>query len=162
MGIRHPYADQCPAVMSTDFYYCRDGKWYAVAIKTTADLKKKRTQEKLDIEKKYWEKKGVTWRVVTEKDIPRQVVTNLEWLHSGEPIEKLIPDDSYRKNLEEAFLELYGDMAIPFEKIIETMESYCGLQPGTVIQIYKHLILENVIAADFSKPLYSGEPRRTG
>ena len=158
-GIKHPSADQCPAVMSTDFFYCRAEKWYAVAIKTTEDLKDKRTQEKLEIEKKYWEKKGVPWKVVTEKDIPRQKATNLEWLRSGEPIEKLIPDDTYRKDLQEAFLELYADSTIPFTEIIDTIEAYCRLVPGTVLQMFKHLIMKNMIAVDLEKPLYLSEPR---
>ena len=157
--IRHPSADQCPSVMSTDFYYCRNGHWYAVAIKTTEDLKEKRTQEKLEIERMYWAKKGIPWKIVTEKEIPRQKATNLEWLYSGEPIEVLIPDEAFRKDLEEAFLELYDDLTIPFAEIIDTMESYCRLRPGTVLQMYKNLIRKDKIAVDLERPLYSGEPR---
>ena len=39
-GLRHPYADQCPAIMSTDFYFCKKGQWEAVAIKPAEELKK--------------------------------------------------------------------------------------------------------------------------
>lgn len=158
-GLKHPYADQCPAVMSTDFFYCRDGTWYAVAVKTAEDLKKNRTLKKLEIERIYWERKGIPWRIVTEQDIPRQKAINLQWLHSGEAVETLIPDPVYRQNLTDSFLELYQDYAIPFAEMIDTIESYCKLVPGTMLQMFKHLILEGRIQIDLSEPINTIEPR---
>lgn len=158
-GIRHPYADQCPAVMTTDFFYCRDGKWNAAAIKTSDDLNNKRTLDKLEIEKLYWERKRVPWELVTEKDISRCKASNLLWLHSGEPIEKLIPDPGFLQDLTEAFLEIYHDSTVPFSEAIETIESYCGLMPGTILQLFKHLIRKQLIPIDLSKPINLVEPR---
>lgn len=157
--LEHPHADQCPAQMSTDFVYRKNNLWHAVAIKTTEDLKKSRTQEKLTIEKLYWKKKGIPWRIVTENDIPRMMIINYQWLHSGEPLEKLIPDQSFLKNLEDTFLELYQDYSIPFSEITESLESYCRLQPGTMIQVFKHLVLSRKIPLDLSNPINTAEPR---
>ena len=108
-NIRHPYADQCPVEMTTDFYYCKNGVWHAAAIKESSELENKRVREKLKIEEIYWTKKGVPWRIVTEKDIPLDKVHNLEWLHSGEPITDILPDKSYLKDLSEAFCSVYQD-----------------------------------------------------
>lgn len=158
-GIPHPYANQCPAQMSTDFLYCMNGNWYAVAIKTTEDLQKKRTREKLEIERLYWEKKGIPWRIVTEKDIPRQKALNLYWLHSGEPLDKLIPDVTIRENLIAAVQELYQNYSVPFQKMVEEIETLCHLRNGTVLQIFKHLVKSNIISIDINKPINTVEPR---
>ena len=159
LKIEHPYADQCPAQMSTDFVYRKGDQWYAVAIKTSQDVKKSRVQEKLKIEQLYWERKGIPWRVVTEEEIPRQTAINYQWLHSGEPLENLVPDKAFLENIIAAFLDLYQDYTIPFSEIIDTMESYRHLQPGTMIQIFKHLILDGKIRLDLSIPINTTEPR---
>lgn len=161
LGLKHPYADRVPAVMSTDFYYCKEGQWYAVAIKTTADLEKKSVQDKLLIEETIWKKRGIPWRVVTEKDIPRQLATNLLWLHSGESITNLIPDKERLEHISDAFLELYANEAIPFAEIIDNMESFCGLKHGTVIQLFKQLLIDRKITLDLSKPLDLDNPRKS-
>lgn len=159
LNFKHPYADTSVTIMTTDFVYVRDGRQYAVAIKHTDDLKSERTQEKLAIEKAYWEKKHVSWRIVTEKDISRTHAENLVWLHSGEPIEQLVPDNEMRQNLLDAILDLYEDYTIPFSEIITEIESYAGLQTGTVIQLFKHLVCTGRIHLDLCKPIHITEPR---
>lgn len=161
LKIKHPYADQVPATMSTDFHYCRNGKWYAAAIKTSEDLQKPRVQEKLRIEKTYWESQGVPWRVVTEKDIPRPLILNLQWLHSGKPIAELIPDRELLEHLSEAFLELFEDETVPFVRIIDTIEEYCSLIPGTVIQLFKQLVISGRIPLNLSQPIHISDPRKS-
>ncbi len=158
-GLKHPYANQCPAVMSTDFYYCKGGQWQAVAIKTTEDLLKKTVQEKLELEGLYWDQEDIPWRVVTEEDIPRQLSNNLRWLHSGVPFEQLVPDQELRQNLLDAFVELYHDYTIPFDEVTRTIEAYCGQRPGTMIQAFKYLISQKTIPLDLTKPLNLIEPR---
>ena len=158
-GLRHPYADQCPAVLSTDFYYCKNGHWQAIATKTTRDLSRETVPEKLELERLYWEKEGIPWRIVTEEDIPRTLSNNLRWLHSGMPLEELVPDPVLRWNLLDSFLELFQDYAIPFPQIISVTEDYVGLQPGTMIQAFKHLIKSGRIQWDLSKPINLPEPR---
>ena len=161
MGIKHPYANQVPAVMSTDFCYCKDGHWYAVAIKTTEDLQKPRVQEKLKIEKAYWEKQQIPWRIVTEEDLPRQLILNLQWMHSGKPIAELIPDEELLEHVSEAFLELFENQDIPFAEIVNVFEAYCGLIPGSVIQLFKQLVMDGKIKLDLTRPIYAGDPRRS-
>lgn len=160
-GIEHPRANGVAAVMSTDFYYCKGGQWYAVAIKTTEDLKNARVQEKLEIEKAFWENMHTPWRVVTEKDISRQKATNLQWLHTGESVEKLIRDQEDLEKLSECFLELYEDVSVPFSDIIHGLESHCRLIPGTILQLFKHLVCEGKIKLDLSLPIYYDDPRRS-
>ncbi len=158
-GIEHPHADQTPTVMTTDFLYCKNGNWHASAIKTTEDLNNERTKEKLEIERIYWECFETPWETITEEDIPQPLVTNLVWLHSGESLEKLIPDESNRKNIISSFLELYQNHSVPFSDIVNVTESYCHLVPGTMMQVFKSQIREGAIQLDLSKPIDFYEPR---
>ena len=159
LNIKHPYADTSVAIITTDFLYVRDGRQYAVAIKHTDELKSDRTQEKLAIEKAYWEKKHVPWRIMTEKDISCVYAENLVWLHSGEDIELLVPDTETRQNLLDVILELYEDYTIPFSEIVTEIESYAGLLAGTVIQLFKHLVCTGRIHLDLYQPIHIIEPR---
>ena len=159
LGYEHPRVDGYAVLMTTDFYFLRGGKWYAVAIKSKKDASKERVKEKLKIERIYWEQKDVLWSLVTEKDIPRQLVANLQWLSSGEHVEKLIPDLETRQAIMDSFLELYRNPSVPFRALIEAMESFYGLRPGTIIQVFKHLIREEAILLDLTRPINWQDPR---
>lgn len=91
-NIKHP-ADPMtkePIVMTTDFlidvrnndqnFIC------ARTIKMAGDLSSKRTIEKLEIERTFWKEKGIDWGIVTEKEMPQNLVKNIEWIHSSREI----------------------------------------------------------------------------
>lgn len=84
LGVRHPVAGGLFTVMTTDFLLTiRDGedeRLEAIAFKPAKQLDDRRTLEKLDIERVYWEELGVTFRIVTELDLPEALVRNLEWI----------------------------------------------------------------------------------
>ena len=82
-GIRHPEANGWPNVMTSDFYYSKDGVWHAVAVKPSSELFSARVAEKLKIEQLYWEKKQVSWSIMTEKEINRTRARNILWITGG-------------------------------------------------------------------------------
>lgn len=96
---------------------------------------------------------------MTEKEISRSHAKNLQWLFNGAEIEELIPDETFRLNLIKSFLELYQDYSIPFSEIISHIESRCRLVPGTVLQLYKHLIRTEQISINLMEPINLDEPR---
>lgn len=40
--------------------------------------------EKLELERRYWEQKGVHWHLVTEKEIPSVALENIKWLYPAQ------------------------------------------------------------------------------
>ncbi len=74
-----------PIVMTTDFLITLliDGKIveHARTVKLSKDLSSTRTLEKLEIERRYWEKRGVDWAIITECDIPLVISRNVKMIH---------------------------------------------------------------------------------
>lgn len=157
--IKHPQINGYPAVMTTDFYYCENGEWKAAAVKPSSELVRERVSEKLKIERLYWEKHGIQWRIVTEENLNRTLTMNLIWLYTGENFEVLVPSEKLRECLQKAFLELYSDMSVPFTAIVEVIEKECELRMGTVLQLFKKLIISNQIQIDLTKTINTFEPR---
>ncbi|MEW5993088.1 MAG: TnsA endonuclease N-terminal domain-containing protein [Candidatus Zixiibacteriota bacterium] len=88
LGVRHPQDVQTKVrlVMTTDFVVdvVRGGKLMteALSFKPSGELEKPRTLEKLQVERSYWELQGVSWRIVTERDLHMVLVRNLEWVRT--------------------------------------------------------------------------------
>lgn len=159
LHLKHPAVNGFPYVMTTDFLYKKDGAWHAVQIKPSKALEDRRVQEKFLIEKAYYDKIQVGWRVLTEKDLPRAAADNYSWLSSGESIAGLIPSGRTRRFLRDAFLELYQDLSIPFHTIIGEVDAQCGLLPGTALQLFKSLVLDGSIQLDLTERISTFEPR---
>ncbi len=70
--------------MSSDFLVNTASKTqpkFAIQAKYSKDLKDPRTIEKLEIERRYWQLKKIPWFLVTDKEIDKTVVSNIEWLY---------------------------------------------------------------------------------
>lgn len=85
-GFKHPAVPNTGelAVMTSDFLVQKQGDHYeAIAVKATSDLKKSRTLEKLEIEQEFWRSREIPWRIVTEKELPKELCDNLDWVFSA-------------------------------------------------------------------------------
>ena len=88
-GIAHPEVAGVIQYMSSDFLVNsldREMPKFALQAKYAEDLTVPRTIEKLELERRYWEQKGVPWFLVTEKDIPKVVFKNINWLYPAQRI----------------------------------------------------------------------------
>jgi hypothetical protein len=159
-GLRHPEIGGLPYVLTTDFFYS-DGKgWHAVQIKPSASLKDDRVLEKFEIEKEYYRMIGIDWCVKTEKTISSVMASNYQWLSSGEAVDQLIPAGSLA-GITAAFLELYEDITLPFHEIVTEIDAQCELIPGSTMQLFKSLVLNNMIDLDLSRKINTCDPRRS-
>src|SRR5260370_38175893 len=97
-----------PIVMTTDFLVTLmiDGKRVerARTVKYADDLQSPRVLQKLEIERRYWEARGISWGIVTEHEIPGVLAANVEILY---PYRYLDEDSRYsRRDLYTAATEL--------------------------------------------------------
>ena len=91
LGIRHPIypGTNTPIVMTSDLVLSIEIQKAAVlCVKPYSEIdpanpRAQRTMEKLLIEKTYWDRRGIPWQLVTEREIPAIRVKNLDRLRMG-------------------------------------------------------------------------------
>ena len=109
VGVKHPSQKGELKTMTTDFYVIsKDIKsitsQLALQAKYSKDLDDARIIEKLELERRYWEQKDVGFKIITEKDIPRAVSDNIEWLYSSK--------NTYLAAVEEHDFAFYSEQMI--------------------------------------------------
>jgi len=129
---------ETPIVMTTDFLITlKDGKnfsYLAKSIKPEEKLNDKRTIEKLEIERQYWENQGVKWGIITEKDIPKSLWKNVEYIHKSYYLEN---EDLLLAKL------LYKELQISegtILMILDLFDKKYNLEQGTGLSLYKYLL----------------------
>ncbi|REL31284.1 TnsA endonuclease C-terminal domain-containing protein [Thalassotalea euphylliae] len=53
----------------------------ALQVKYAEDLGDKKTIQRLELERRYWHYKRVPWYLITQKEIPKTVLNNIQWLY---------------------------------------------------------------------------------
>lgn len=100
-GIIHPAISGVPQYMSSDFLVDTsraNEPRFALQAKYSSELQKPRVIEKLELERRYWEQKGVPWHLITEKEIPAAVLANIKWLYPAQHDELSEIDLAHRTN----------------------------------------------------------------
>ena len=168
LGIKHPadFQTKDDIIMTTDFLITLDYKGKPANIARTVllsgELDKKRTLEKLEIERIYWEKNGVDWGIVTDKEINNNFLQNLKMLHQYHNIntcgefEDISPE---LLNQGKNFLIKALDEKEPIINICHMCDKKLGLSVGSSIALFKHAVITKSLdieitteLIDFSKP----------
>ncbi|WP_442598187.1 TnsA endonuclease N-terminal domain-containing protein [Neobacillus sp. D3-1R] len=146
-----------PFVITTSFLLTvkePDGseKYVARTVKNTSELSRKVTWEKLEIERRYWESKGISWKIITEKQLPRQLAKNIEWVRETllEGSEGELNKEILSITLLRFLVENGGDS---LKEVLRTFDKQKGLQKGTGIFLFRYLIAKKEISIDMSKAI---------
>ncbi|MEC1759894.1 TnsA endonuclease N-terminal domain-containing protein [Schinkia azotoformans] len=143
-------------VLTTNFLLTLKDKYggetyVARAVKNTSELNKKITFEKLEIERRYWEAKGVDWKIITEKQLPKVVANNIVWVR-----ETLIDnDDTLNKVGLSTLLNryLYENDMYPLKEVLKLFEKDQGLKKGTGLFLFRYLIAKKDIRVNMTKAI---------
>ena len=122
-GIKHPMQGDEPIIMTTDFLVTRIDKEIAVSVKPSKPKvdHSPRTIEKLFIEKEYWKRNGVEFRLMTKDELNMETFRNIRSVTAFYN-ETTFPDDiSIAKHLI-AHKVIHTDMEKPlfFPEIVQT------------------------------------------
>lgn len=154
LAIKHPtdVMTKTPIVMTSDFLVSKNingkNEKFACAIKSSRELENPRTIEKLEIERCFWESKNIRWFIITEKDLPKELVSNIKWVHSYKqlPQEDATATQTFYKYL---YNNLNKDiLAID---ILQQFDSEHAFDIGTGITYFRHLLANKVIEIDMSQ-----------
>jgi hypothetical protein len=162
--IKHPAIPGIgePAVMTTDFLVdiTHNGSTteHARTIKPAQYLSSKRILEKFEIERRYWLRHKVDWAIVTDRDIPVDMVKNIEWVHPYFDISRdldVSPDEELKA--EHILSGLLRD-GLALAAGSNTCDDRLGFEPGTGLALVRHFLATRRWLVDMNKPINPREP----
>ncbi len=159
-GIPHPLNPDTrePNVMTTDFVVTVRSNIGVVDIARTVKpiekLSSKRVLEKFEIERRYWEKRNISWGIVTEREISFVLVENVKWLHNFFYVQDLSPLTEHDKNQIVVALTLgVASGKAPLKDIAAECDSRLGLVLGSSLCVARHLIANRQWLIDINQPI---------
>ena len=140
LGIRHPVYPRTSVdtVLTTDFVLTLAHDkltLLARSVKYCKDLRDQRVLENLELEKQYWNRRGIDWRLVTERDMSQVVLKNLSWLCRG-------LTESYDDQVKQRFLRALTE-ARPTDTLrgaLETAGRRADLNRQQAFVLFQHLV----------------------
>lgn len=164
-GVRHPRdpKNKEPIVMTTDFLITLSSEGWPVeqarTVKLAKDLLGQRTQEKLEIERRFWERRQVDWGVVTEREIPQVLAKNIALLHSYRDLSDRL--DISEMELEDTVTVLTKTVMnseVPLREATARCDRRLGFEPGVSLTVAYHLLATKQWQIDLHHPLNPGYP----
>ena len=151
-----------PIVMTTDFLITLmiDGKRVerARTVKYADDLQSPRVLQKLEIERRYWEARGISWGIVTEHEIPFVLADNVEILY---PYRYLDEDSRYSRrelySAATALTQAVQESTLSLRHIALDCDAIIGFDPGTSLSIVYFLIANRYWEIDMYTPIQPGK-----
>ena len=158
----HPHW-KFPVVMTTDFLVTRRGEFEtyleAYAAKPSTELSHERTLEKLEIEKKLWERQSVPWYLITERELPKGLLHNLKWFAPARDLyDYHVSGDRLTLVLDELYLAI-TTVDKPLSTLCSLMDGRLGLRAGTSLMAVRHAFamkqwqVDITVAIDPDQPL---------
>ena len=153
-NINHPSIRGENKVMTSDFYITLNAKnesmktQMALQVKYAKDLDDPRTLEKIEIERRFWQRKDVPFYIITENDIPNIVSTNIKWLYPAKNIHLV--------NISWDEFEYYAKQLVKYSDL--KLVDFCkkcdianDLEIGTSLSCMKAFIAHNYMSFDITK-----------
>ncbi|KZK96821.1 Transposon Tn7 transposition protein TnsA [Pseudovibrio sp. Ad5] len=154
-GIKHPNLAGVDQYMSSDFLVDTSDEQtprFALQAKYKDALQDARTIEKLELERRYWQAKGVPWYLITEREVPAVVTKNIKWLHPAMRAE----EGCIELTLEQ--MEFYGhhfknNPNKTVTSICKDLDMAYELPPGQSLQEIRQLLAKRYFTFDIFVPI---------
>jgi hypothetical protein len=164
IGVKHPIVPGSSTynVFTTDFLITLyiNGKKIVNArtVKLTEDLANKKVIEKLEIERLYWKRRNIDWKIVTEKDIDTILAYNIEFIHNYRDLNGTGLDYKTLLYCENALRIELTRKSQSIAHLTQTIDSQLGLIPGKSLSILRYLIANKVWIIDMTKKINTEIP----
>ncbi|MGO9952488.1 MAG: TnsA endonuclease N-terminal domain-containing protein [Dissulfurispiraceae bacterium] len=156
-GVPHPVDPHSGAlwVLTTDIVITvrtSDGtELFAYAVKDAEALCEKRTLEKLEIERRYWERHEVQWSILTNQQVKCTFTKNLAWILSSYGLSH-IGSSSQNLDLNLIRRELAtGQLThpqMPIRLLCSTVDRRLNYRSATTLGVLRQLLGAKVIGVD--------------
>jgi TnsA-like endonuclease N terminal/TnsA endonuclease C terminal len=143
---RHPKSKNC-IVMTSDFLVTvelPDGRLttHAWALKRAHDLASKATLVKLEIERRYWRERDVTWNIGTDLDLPKTLVANLNLIRESRGFASYTTlSQSDLRDLSAVLTrQVFDQSETALRHVARDCDRRLALEPGTSLQMSYYLL----------------------
>lgn len=122
----------------------------AISVKSLSELERKTVVEKMELERRYWKSKGISFHVITEKEISKQFVENIKWVREA-LIDKSIENKEELKEKLYYFLQEYKE-----KRIMDALNNFDEkekLKAGTALFILRYLIAVKEVEINMKEKL---------
>lgn len=165
LGIAHPIypATQTPIVMTSDIvltYNDEGAEHHAVlSVKRSESLEPddptaQRTYEKLLIEKTYWQRRNIPWRVSTEENIPVTRAMNLDCLRTSMVARELDSLQKYMNGFLYSFNQ-HWSQSLPLNEIIRAVTVDLKLDDYLSFMLFGRAIWLRLLPVDLDSEIIS-------
>ncbi|QXX74594.1 TnsA endonuclease N-terminal domain-containing protein [Methylovirgula sp. HY1] len=155
LNIRHPrdIASSAPLVQTTDFLVtrCRGAMQFleAISVKPDDQLSLGRTLDKLEIERQYWLRRTVPWRLLPHSAVKTVFARNLVWILGGGGPRRDGDLVGQSAVLSQEFLTYLANMGnVPIRAACLAFDANRGFAAGTALGILRTLLAEKRVTTD--------------
>lgn len=153
-NIKHPNIRDENKLMTSDFYITLNAKNKAMTsqmvlqVKYAKDLDDPRTLEKIELERRFWQRKDVPFYIITENDIPKTVSINIKWLYPSKNIHssKVLWDE-----LEYYSKQLGQNRHLKLIEFYKKCDAANDLDIGTSIGLIKEFLAHDYMSFNIMK-----------
>ncbi|KAJ48915.1 TnsA endonuclease, partial [Clostridium tetanomorphum DSM 665] len=129
-------------------------RYFARSIKAQSELERNKSLQKMEIERRYWEAKGIDWGIVTQKDIPIVMARNIEWVHSSlfDYKERGFSDKDIQF-MSNTLIDMIVRKTTTVREIISDFDRVYNYGAGTGLYVFKYLVATKRIEVDMTKEI---------
>lgn len=154
-GVRHPVDPFSGAlwVITTDLLITMRGSHgtgtVAYAVKETKDLANERTLEKLEIERRLWERREVPWRLLTDQ-VKNTFTQNLAWILNSDAVHSdTVRCSSIDRTVQQALVaEQQNQPYSPIRLVCAIVDQKLGFRPGTALAALRRLLGAKLVSTN--------------
>lgn len=164
-GIKYPrdIKSKFPWVVTTDFLITvqlnNKNQLIARTFKEAKELDDSRILDLFEIERRYWRNRGIDWGIITEREIPRTMVDNIEWL-----------DSAYHATFEDLSVQDINEVSETLKHYLsnaknQQLKQVCtrldrelNLDEGVSLTLLRRLIARKKIIVDMDAPIQGTSP----
>jgi hypothetical protein len=121
-------------------------------VKTLEDYENERTKEKLFIEKKYWEARGIDWGILLHNERSKVIGRNIYFIY-----QQYFWNEEFGFSTDELSCLIYElkNRIVKYNwdimNAVLDFDRYMGWEEGQSLNFFKYLLCKKIIKADFSK-----------
>jgi hypothetical protein len=147
-----------PYVLTSDFFIVTkiDGRYENIVrtVIESKELERKEKIERFEIERMYWESRDINWGIVTEKDLPMDMVNNLIWLEESWELNNIIDfTDSDIATLVDILKENIQIKVSTIYSLTASLDKQYRVETGTFLHLFKHLVFKKELGIDIMNPI---------